>query len=53
MKKIFVVLVLFIVITIIGFISFLNNSRRVNIGVFVFPGIISIILLRYYLRKRR
>lgn len=52
MKRIFVVLVLFIVVSVIGFVSFLNKTRGVNAGAFIFPGIISIILLRYYLRNR-
>lgn len=53
MKKIFVTLVLFIVVSIISFVSSIYKAGEKNSGVFVIPGSISLIFLRYYLKKKR
>ncbi len=47
-KKVLIIVVVFSIITLIGFISFICKTRGVNAGAFILPGIMTILLYYIY-----
>lgn len=53
MKKILILAIVFMGVTLSGLISFIFNTRGVNAGAFILPGIVAICLFSYYVRKNK
>ena len=53
MKKLLILGSVFAVAALIGLVSFLAGTRNVNVGAFLFPGIVAAVLLIAYFRGSR
>ena len=51
-KKLRVLLLVSLAVTLIGVISFAFKTRSVNTGAFIFPGIIAVLLFLAYRKSR-
>ncbi len=53
MKKVLILAIIFMLIALIGLISFIFKTRGVNAGAFILPGIIAVLLFTYYLKNNK
>lgn len=53
MKTFKIAAICFAIIAIIGLISFVAGTRNVNIGAFIFPAILALVMMGVYIRKSK